>query len=181
MSSSVAVQDVHWADHWFVHFAPAAIGAFLTLLGFMVASRVVTRIVCSVGTRRSLDPDLTALMSRASRWTILAFGFVTAIGTIGIDVKALVASLGLTGFALGFALKDIISNSLAGVLILFYKPFHRGDHIDVAGSEGVVSSVDMRYTTLVVNEGQRILVPNSNLFTNTIRVTDKDRPLPPGP
>ena len=98
---------------------------------------------------------------------------MTAIGTIGIDVKALVASLGLTGFALGFALKDIISNSLAGALILFYKPFHRGDHIDVAGSEGIVGSVDMRYTTLVVSDGQRILVPNSSLFTNTIRVTDK--------
>jgi small conductance mechanosensitive channel len=94
-------------------------------------------------------------------------------------VKALVASLGLTGFALGFALKDIISNSLARVLILFYKPFHPGDHIDVAGSEGIVSSVDMRYTTLIVNAGQRVLVPNSNLFTNTIRVTDKDQPPAP--
>jgi small-conductance mechanosensitive channel len=85
-------------------------------------------------------------------------------------VSALVAGLGLTGFALGFALRDVISNTLAGVLVLLYKPFRRGDRISVAGSEGVVSQIDLRYTTLVVDEETRVLVPNSTLFTNSIRV-----------
>ena len=83
---------------------------------------------------------------------------------------------GLTGFALGFALKDIISNTLAGVLILFYKPFHRGDRIEVSGSEGVVESVDMRYTRLSTIDGSHVLVPNSNLFTNSIRVVRPPAP-----
>ena len=48
---------------------------------------------------------------------VMIFGFVTALGSVGVDVSALVAGLGLTGFALGFALKDTISNLLSGVLI----------------------------------------------------------------
>jgi small conductance mechanosensitive channel len=95
---------------------------------------------------------------------------VTATGTLGIDVKALVTGLGLTGFALGFALKDVVANTLAGVLILLYKPFRNGDHVEVAGSMGSVSDIDLRYTTLHVDEKTRVLVPNSTLFTNSIRV-----------
>ncbi len=54
------------------------------------------------------------------------------------------------------------------------RPFHRGDRISVAGAEGVVSEIDLRYTTLVVDEGTRVLVPNSTLFTNSIRVERRE-------
>jgi len=84
-------------------------------------------------------------------------------------VGALVAGLGLTGFAVGFAVKDIISNVLAGMLILVYEPFRRGDRINVAGMEGTVTAIDFRYTTLEA-EGRRILVPNGNLFVKEIVV-----------
>ena len=86
-----------------------------------------------------------------------------------VDVTALVAGLGLTGFALGFALKDLISNLLAGVLLLLYRPFQRGDHIDVAGFSGFVREIDLRYTTL--EEEEKIyLVPNSLLLSKGIKV-----------
>jgi small-conductance mechanosensitive channel len=77
----------------------------------------------------------------------------------------------LTGFALGFALKDVLSNFIAGVLILLYRPFHLYDHITVAGLEGTVTEIDLRYTTLQ-KEGQKYLVPNSILFTNSIGIIE---------
>ena len=77
--------------------------------------------------------------------------------------------LGLTGFALGFAFRDVLSNLLAGVLILLYRPFARGDRISVTGLEGVVTHIDLRYTNLE-HEGNLMLIPNSNLFTNPITV-----------
>jgi small-conductance mechanosensitive channel len=84
-------------------------------------------------------------------------------------VSALVAGLGLTGFALGFALKDTISNLISGVLILLYKPFQIGNRIKISGYEGIVVSIDLRYTELDA-ESCKILIPNSNLFTNPIEV-----------
>ena len=100
---------------------------------------------------------------------LLVFGAVTALGTTGINVSALVAGLGLTGFALGFAFRDILANVVAGVLILVYRPFTRNDRVAVAGFEGTVSAIDLRYTTLTT-EDKRILIPNSTLFTNAISV-----------
>jgi len=145
----------------------AAAGIFVVFwLGAVALDGGVRRI----GHRRHLDADLTRLLGRLARLTMEAFGLITAIGTLGIDVKALVAGLGLTGFALGFALKDVISNSLAGILILVYKPFRRGDRIDVAGNSGRVDAIDLRYTTLGIDDGGKVLVPNATLFTNSIKV-----------
>ena len=114
------------------------------------------------------------LAGRTAGIALLVFGAVTALGTMGINVSALVAGLGLTGFALGFALKDILSNLMAGVLILLYRPFRIDDYIMVAGNEGVVTEIDLRYTTLE-KEAQTFLIPNSVLFTNSIGVVETKR------
>ncbi len=156
--------------HDLVAFGPRLAAAIVVALAFWIAARIVSALVRRFGGARALDPDLMRLLGRAVHGTLLVFGGVTALGTLGLDVTALVAGLGLTGFALGFALRDIISNTLSGVLILLFRPFHRGDRISVAGSEGVVADVDLRYTTLVVDDSTRVLVPNSTLFTNAIRV-----------
>jgi len=169
---------------WLSRLLPSLLGAIVLLVLFWITGRVVSKAMVTLGKRRGLDEDLTNLLARATSFTLLVFGAVTAVGTMGVDVKALVAGLGLTGFAIGFALKDIISNTLAGVLILLYKPFHRGDHIEMAIAsgvvDGVVESIDMRYTTLRGADGGRGLVPNASLFTNAIKVRGPSR-TPEGP
>jgi small-conductance mechanosensitive channel len=123
-----------------------------------------------------LEPRI--LGSRRRRQILTLLGGVTALGTMGVNVSALVAGLGLTGFALGFALKDAISNLLGGILILLYEPFGVGDSIAVAGLEGRVLSIDTRYTTLI-HQQKRLLIPNSLLFTNTVSIWDRtDEPAP---
>jgi len=129
------------------------------------------RLVSRVFQTRNLDPDVQELSEAVARIGVFSVGVVTGLGTIGIDVMGLITSLGLVGFAVGFALKDAISNTLAGVLLLAYDPFKRGDVIAVAGKQGTVVEIDMRYTTLDATE-QRILVPNSQLLNNVV-VVDK--------
>ena len=140
----------------------------LIFLGFWLASLFAKKVICQVG--KTTDPakqDILNLMGQIARIGLLIFGLVTALGTLGVNVSALVAGLGLTGFALGFAFRDALSNLLAGVLILIYHPFRRGDRIAVAGFEGRVACIDLRYTTLE-GEEKVFLVPNATLFTNAI-------------
>jgi len=80
---------------------------------------VVTRwIVCRVSTGKRIEPALVRLMGKVAYIGLIITGLIMGLGTMGVNVSALVAGLGLTGFALGFALKDIISNLLAGVLVM---------------------------------------------------------------
>ena len=150
-------------------WVPRVVGFVVIILVFFVLSKLTKSAITKVCERLKLDGRLTLLLALTGKITLIIFGFVTALGTLGINVSALVAGLGLTGFALGFALKDTISNLLSGFLILLYRPFKIGDAIKVSGYEGDVVSIDLRYTELK-SEGNRVLIPNSKLFTNPITV-----------
>jgi small-conductance mechanosensitive channel len=148
---------------------PQIITGMIVLLLFLIAARIVRSLVLRVGSNRRVNADAMHILADAVKWSVLAIGLITGLGTIGIDVSALVAGLGLTSLALGIALKDVVSNSIAGIMILIYKPFGRQDRIAVTGLEGTVAQIDLRFTTLVI-EDRRILIPNSNLLTNSIIV-----------
>lgn len=148
---------------------PSVAVSVVILLVFWLVAAAVARLIHRVGDRAKVNPDVLGLLAWSGRVTVLAIGVVTACGTMGIDVGALLAGLGLTGFAIGFALKDIISNWLSGVLILVYEPFRRGDFINVGGLEGHVIAIDFRYTSLQKDDSV-ILVPNANLFVKEIIV-----------
>ena len=150
-------------------YSPRLMVSLLLLIVFWVAGAIAAKVIRGLGGMARLNEDVRNLIASIARISVLVIGVITALGTLGIDVTALVAGLGLTGFALSFAFKDIISNALAGILILVYEPFRRNDRISVTALEGIVAQIDMRYTTLQTTD-QQILIPNSNLFTNPIIV-----------
>lgn len=160
------------------------LGAWLPRLGLaagvMLTFYVISRVSMVVFRRlaRTRDADMgpvLGLLSQVARVAILILGAITTLGTLGIDVAALVASLGLVGFALGFALKDALANVLAGIMIVLYRPFRPGDRINTGGHEGIVDRIDLRYTTLR-NASQRVLIPNANLFTHNITIQNPTEP-----
>lgn len=173
MPSDVVVTDAAAQIEQFIHnvidFAPRLIVAIIIYLAFWVASIIFKNIVKRYGNKTRLNEEVRDLLARTIRLTILVIGIVTALGTIGIDVTAMVAGLGLTGFALGFALQDIISNLLAGVLLLMHRPFRRGNYIKIGDKEGTVVDMDLRYTTLQ-KDNLKILIPNSSLFKDAITI-----------
>lgn len=145
--------------------------AVLIVAGFWLASVGVRQLVNRLASGTdSNTKSVMRLTARVMSTAVLLFGLVTALGTVGVNVSALVAGLGLTGFALGFAMKDILSNLMSGVLILLYRPFSINDHITVTGLDGVVTEIDLRYTKLEKDD-QAFLIPNSLLITNTIGIT----------
>ena len=99
-------------------FLPKLLAGLIVMVFFWFASKVTRRIVKEIMELRELDRDIEELVEQVVGITIMTIGVVTGLGTIGINVGALITGLGLVGFAIGFALKDAISNFLAGVLIL---------------------------------------------------------------
>lgn len=148
---------------------PKVVGVVVIFVVFFILAKIIKRIITNNAERLRLDRSLTSLLARTSSITLIIFGTVTALGTLGVNVSALVAGIGLTGFAIGFALKDTISNFLSGVLILLYRPFEKGNRIKISGYEGIVIAIDLRYTELE-SEGNKILIPNAKLFTDAITV-----------
>jgi small-conductance mechanosensitive channel len=147
--------------------------ACLIMLAFYIVARILQSASIRVGASRHINQDLAEFMGRVVKVGVLMMGLVTSLSNLGVDVSALVTGLGLTGFALGFALKDVISNVLAGVLILIYKPFVKSDYIKVKGHEGLVVSTDLRYTVLRDEAGAKLYIPNAMLFVDALRVSSE--------
>lgn len=144
-----------------VLFVSIALGWLLSLLirrlgkhKTMQRSRVYRLIANSIGT------------------VVVGAGVISALGTLGVNVMALVAGLGLTGFALGLALKDAISNFVAGLMIVIYSPFTLEDTIELGGVKGRVVDINLRYVTLQA-ETEVVLIPNSSFLTSAIRKSIK--------
>ncbi len=90
------------------------------------------------------------------------------LGIWGIDVLGLIAGLGVIGLAVGFALRDILENFLAGILLLLQRPFGLGELIEVAGQTGRVSEISLRATTLLTDQGEEVIIPNAMVYSGVI-------------
>ncbi len=105
-------------------------------------------------------------------WTLAV---IYVLGAWGVNISALVASLGLVSFSIGLALKDAISNALSGALILLYHPFRLHDHIKSAGVDGIVTDINMRYITIrdIKDSDLSHLIPNSKLLSEKITLVKR--------
>lgn len=154
-----------------IEFLPNLAMAILILCGFIISGRILKKII----TRKikSDNPVIMNLIGQTVKTIFFILGIVSSLGTLGIDVSAMVAGLGLTGFALGFALKDTLSNFISGVLVLLYKPFNINDSINVDKYSGTVTDINLRYT-VINQEGNQVLVPNSFIFSKPIIINKVD-------
>ena len=136
---------------------------------FWVFSKIIQLMIKNILSSKNSDTNISRVLSGIIKNIIMIVGFITALGTIGINVSAIVAGLGLTGFAFGFAFKDMLSNFISGIMIFIYEPFKLGDTIEVDGKTGKVVDINLRYVTLVNDESQ-ILVPNSLSVSKSLEV-----------
>jgi len=143
-----------------------AIGIFIM---FWIAGKIFKTMVKKALDDRSPHANISRVLAGIIKNLMVIVGFITALGTMGINISAIVAGLGLTGFAFGFAFKDMLSNFISGILIFIYEPFSLGDIIEVEGKKGKVIDINLRYVT-IKSENQNILVPNSISVSKVIVV-----------
>ncbi len=132
------------------------------------AAAWIVRRICVRRRRANLGTLLSGLVSSA----IILFGLLTAATIVFPSVKPVdvIGALGVTSVAIGFAFKDILQNWLAGLLILFRQPFQIGDWIEVDGVMGAVEQIETRASLIKTFDGKLVLIPNSNLYTDTVTV-----------
>lgn len=93
---------------------------------------------------------------------------VAALDILGIPATSLVAVVGAAGLAVGLALKDSLSNFAAGVMLVLYRPFTKGNFVEAGGVSGTVEEVSLNSTLLVTPDNKEIIVPNGMIWGSTI-------------
>lgn len=147
---------------------PRILAAVLVLLlfwGLAVGVRALMRLIFS---RLGDDRTVENLVRQVSYYTVWLLGLIVAASAFGLEPGTLATGLGLTSLALGFALKDILSNFVSGLLILTLRPFELGDQIIIGETEGSVERIELRATQIRTYDGRRVLVPNAETFTSRV-------------
>src|SRR5687768_17280603 len=133
--------------------------------------------VAAILERGSADDEISRKTLRIALGRI-AHGVIAIVGLLvsvaaafpGFTPGNLIGTLGIGGVAIGFAFKDIFENFLAGILILVTRPFRIGDQIIYQNFEGTVEEIHTRATYLRTYDGRRVVIPNAQLFTNSVTV-----------
>lgn len=171
LNPQMAIERVDaWIDGA-VRLAPnlaVAIVVFLVVFGLGV---LVGRIVTSRARSRGRE-NLGQVLGGFAKWLIVLTGALLAATIVVPTLKPgdLIAGLGVSSVAIGFAFKDILQNWLAGLLLLIRQPFEVGDQIEASGHEGTVERIETRATLIRTYDGQRAVIPNSEIYTNAVLV-----------
>ena len=150
------------------HTPNIVLGIIIFIL-FWFFSKIVQYGISNLLKATNPNTNVSNVIASIIKNFIVIIGLITALGTVGINVSAIVAGLGLTGFAFGFAFKDMLSSFISGIMIFIYQPFTLGDTIAVDGKEGKVIDINLRYVTLE-GENSKMLVPNSLLVSKSLEV-----------
>ena len=114
--------------------------------------------------RHAMEPPVRLLLVRVVKIIVLLFTAVIALEALGVPIAPLVAGIGVAGVGIGLALQGVLSNVMAGLSIIFTKPFKVGEHISLLGVHGDVVLIDIFSTTLMHPDRSRVIIPNRKII-----------------
>ncbi|MCA1991320.1 MAG: mechanosensitive ion channel family protein [Coleofasciculus sp. S288] len=156
----------------FVLMLPNIVLGLIVFALFWLIARAIKFLVRRLTRRHRQARNLGLVLGRLSQGVIILLGLFIALTIVLPTFRPgdLVELLGIGGVAIGFAFRDILQNFLAGILILVTEPFQINDQIVFKSFEGTVEEIQTRATTIRTYDGRRVVIPNSELFTNSVTV-----------
>lgn len=157
---------------------PDVLLGVIVLAAFVAAAWGLGRLVAAVLHRSGQPRGVQLVFGRIVRGAVVTIGVAVALTIVfpTLNAAPLFGALGVTSVAIGFVFKDVFQNLLAGLLILLTRPFRIGDQIVTGEHEGTVDDIQVRATLLRTYDNRRVVIPNSELYTNRVVVnTAHDR------
>ncbi len=149
---------------WIPHLA----GAMILTVIFWFVARVMRWIARNVVSRTHFDSNLRQLFLALAFYGTWTVGLIAILSTLGLDSGSIATTVGISGFVLGFAFKDILSHFFAGFMLLLGRQFHIGDQIVVREFEGTVERIELRALYLRTYDNRLVIIPNGDVFTSIV-------------
>ncbi|MBE9043210.1 mechanosensitive ion channel family protein [Pleurocapsales cyanobacterium LEGE 10410] len=151
-----------------VNNLPSLVGAIIVIAITWGVAKAVRYIAYSWARQTEGDSNTELLIGRLSYGGVWVVGCVIALGVMGLDFGALLGALGLTSVAIGFSLKDVLSNYISGVILLAARPFRINDQVVIGDYEGTITQIQLRATTMKTYDGRVVYIPNQEVFQASI-------------
>ena len=131
-------------------------------------AQLVIRLAKKAMTKAKLDETLIAFLGNVGYGLLLAMVIISALGQLGVDTTSAAALLGGAALAIGLALQNQLSSFAAGVMLILFRPFAKGNVVDIGGQMGIVEEIKITSTILKTFDNQLVWLPNSSVWGNKI-------------
>jgi small conductance mechanosensitive channel len=160
-----------------VHKGFNVLGALVILAAGVLFGRWLGNVLQRRLERTEMEPPVRSLLVRVTRLIILILTLAVAADQLGIPILPFVAGLSVAGIGVGLALQGVLANLVAGLVIIFVRPFRVGEFIEIVGSHGQVESVELFSTTLFHTDRSRVVIPNRKIVGEVLHNYGKLRQL----
>lgn len=142
--------------------------AFVVIIIGMKLIKWVRKLLKKSLEKNNADTGLVQFLDSLVKYVLYILLALTILQRFGVQTTSIVAAIGSVGVAIGLALQGSLSNFAGGVIILLLKPFKVGDYVIQGSLEGVVSEIQLFYTTLTTGDNRKIVIPNGQLADNSL-------------
>jgi len=139
------------------------VGAVITFIIGVFIARWLGRFLQRWLERKTLEPPVRMLIVRIVTIVVIGFTAVLAVSKLGVEIGPLVAGIGVIGVGISLATQGVLSNIVAGLTIIFTKPFRVGEYVAMLNVEGQVAAIELFTTTLTHHDRSRVVVPNRKI------------------
>lgn len=146
-----------------VRYGFQVLGAVVILVAASIAGRLAGRAIDRWLAEKQFEPPMRKLAARLVWVVVMLLAAVMALDRFGFQIAPLVAGLGVAGLGITFALQGVLSNVMAGLTIIFTKPFRTGEYIEVVSVHGEVTEISIFSTILTHADRSRVVIPNRKI------------------
>ena len=147
--------------------AKVALALLIFIVGRWLAKKAVT-FTHKMMTRSRLDETVANFLGRIIYGLLLVIVVLAALSKVGVQTTSVVAILGGAAVAIGLSLKDQLSNFAAGIMIVTFRPFIRGDYVQISSHTGTVTEITLVNTHLTTTNNHDVVIPNSSITTSAV-------------
>ena len=149
--------------------------ALAVILSCIIISTIVKKTIDRMNQKvQSFDETLVPIIKTSLSYLVYTIGLIIILDIFGVNTTSIVALLGTVGLAIGFALKDTLSNIAAGIMLLILRPFRVGDTIEYGSFTGKVIEINMFTTILETPDGIYVSSPNGSIWGGTVKNFSKN-------
>jgi len=146
-----------------IRFGPKLLVAILIMVAGVLVAGWIARAADRGLQRFDLEPPVRQLLTRVARVLVVGLFAIMALQNLGVQLLPLIAGLGVAGAGIALATQGVLSNMVAGLTIIFTKPYRVGEYVAIAGVEGRVDAIALFNTALTHADRSRIIVPNRKI------------------
>lgn len=145
-------------------YGPKLLGAAIIMVIGLVAAMQVGKALQRWLGKKDLEPPVRILIVRVVRLMVMGLTMMLVLEKVGVAIAPIIAGLGVAGVGVGLALQGVLGNLMAGLLIIFTKPFRVGEFIELLGVHGQVHAIDLFSVILVHADQSRVVIPNRKII-----------------